>query len=250
MTHLARRIFTTLTVVVLLTIAGITLGTSAQAQQVNPTAESVTADSLLDALQGNEMVEGRISIPDDLASGLIKPTNRSWADKQSGIVRILSIAAVIGAVVVLALFYLIRGRIEVEGKLSGIRILRFTTIERFAHWLMAGSFIVLALTGLNLVLGRTIILPWLGEGAFSTLTAWGKISHNFVSWAFMAGLILSFIVWISHNLPDKVDKEWIAQGGGIFKKGVHPPAKKFNAGQKGIFWSVTLGALPYRSPAL
>jgi formate dehydrogenase subunit gamma len=156
-------------------------------------------------------------------------------------VRFLSIAAVVGAIAVLALFYLIRGRIRVDAGMSGIRILRFSGIERFAHWLMAGSFIVLALTGLNLVLGRTIILPWLGDGAFSTLATWGKVAHNFVGWAFMLGLILSFLVWVAHNIPDKVDAEWIAQGGGLLKKGVHPPARKFNAGQKLIFWSVTLG---------
>ena len=31
--------------------------------------------------------------------------------------------------------------------------------------------------------------------------------------------------------------------GGIFKKGVHPPARKFNAGQKIIFWAVMIGGL-------
>jgi formate dehydrogenase subunit gamma len=142
---------------------------------------------------------------------------------------------------VLLAFYLIRGRIRVEGGMSGIRILRFSAFERFSHWLMSGSFIVLALTGLNLVLGRIIILPWLGEGAFSTLTTWGKVSHNYVGWAFMLGLIMSFLVWVAHNIPDKVDVQWLSQGGGLLKNGVHPPAKKFNAGQKIIFWSVTLG---------
>ena len=236
MKNLARRFGAALGVVTLLALAPL-----AQAQQINPTAESVNADVLLEALQDDQMISGRISIPDQRASGLIKPDNKSWRNKHTGLVRTLSIAAVVGAVVILGLFYMIRGRIMIDGKMSGIRILRFSAFERFAHWLMAGSFIVLALTGLNLVLGRIIILPWLGEGAFSTITAWGKVSHNYVGWAFMVGLILSFIVWVSHNIPDKVDAKWIAQGGGIFKKGVHPPAKKFNAGQKVIFWSVMLG---------
>lgn len=217
------------------------LGDVVQAQQVNPTAQSVTADGLLDALQDDQMIAGRITIPDDRAAGLVKPGNRDWANTHTGLVRTVTISAIVGAVVILALFYLIRGRIMIDGKMSGIRILRFTAFERFAHWLMAGSFIVLALTGLNLVLGRTIILPWLGADAFSTMTAWGKVSHNYVGWAFMLGLILSFIFWVSHNIPNKVDAEWIAQGGGILKKGTHPPAKKFNAGQKGIFWAVMLG---------
>jgi formate dehydrogenase subunit gamma len=35
--------------------------------------------------------------------------------------------------------------------------------------------------------------------------------------------------------------EWLRQFGGFFKKGVHVPAWRFNAGQKMIFWSVVLG---------
>lgn len=241
MKSLMQRFVAILGVVAVLGMAGVTFAPDAQAQQVNPTAQSVTEDSLFEALQDDEMVAGRVTIPDGLSSGLIKPGNASWASTHSGLVRNLSIAAVVGAIVVLALFYMIRGKIMIDGKMSGIRILRFTAIERFAHWLMAGSFIVLALTGLNLVIGRTMILPWLGEAAFSTLTTWGKIAHNYVGWAFMLGLILSFLVWVAHNIPNKVDAAWMAQGGGLLKKGVHPPAKKFNAGQKVIFWCTTLG---------
>lgn len=241
MKTLARRFAALVCVTAMLGIAGLTLAPAAQAQQVNPTAQSVTEDTLLQALQGEQMVQGRVSIPDDNSSGLIKPGNKSWASTYTGTVQSLTMLAVGGAIVVLALFYMIRGRIRIDGQMSGIRILRFTAVERFAHWLMAGSFIVLALTGLNLVLGRTIILPLLGEGTFATLTAWGKIAHNYVGWPFMAGLVLSFLVWVAHNIPDRVDAAWLAQGGGLLKKGVHPPAKKFNAGQKIIFWSVTLG---------
>ena len=234
----ARRLATILGLVAALVISGVSVS---EAQQINPTTESVTEDALFEQLQGDDYVAGRVSIPDANSARLIKPGNKGWADTHTGTVRFLSIAAVVGAIAVLAVFYLIRGRIRVDAGMSGIRILRFSGIERFAHWLMAGSFIVLALTGLNLVLGRTIILPWLGDGAFSTLSTWGKVAHNFVGWAFMLGLILSFLVWVAHNIPNKVDAEWIAQGGGLLKKGVHPPARKFNAGQKLIFWSVTLG---------
>ena len=238
MKTLVIRIMATCALVAMMAFAGAPMAT---AQQINPTAESVTEDSLFQQLQDGEAVSGRVSIPDDNASGLIKPGNKSWAATSNGTVRILTILAIVGAVGVLLAFYLIRGRIRVEGGMSGIRILRFSAFERFSHWLMSGSFIVLALTGLNLVLGRIIILPWLGEGAFSTLTTWGKVSHNYVGWAFMLGLIMSFLVWVAHNIPDKVDVQWLSQGGGLLKNGVHPPAKKFNAGQKIIFWSVTLG---------
>jgi formate dehydrogenase subunit gamma len=149
----------------------------------------------------------------------------------------------VGILVVLAAFYAIRGKIRIDAGPSGMTITRFNGLERFAHWLMAGSFLVLALTGLNLILGRTVLMPLVGEGAFGSLSALGKLVHNYIGWAFMVGLLLSFVLWVGRNLPRAHDMTWIAQGGGLLKKGVHPPAGKFNAGQKVIFWSVTLGGL-------
>ncbi len=217
------------------------LAVPAAAQQVNPTGSAVTEESLLQALTGNGEVQGRISIPDDQAAGLIKPGNKGWAETHTGTVRSLSIWALVGMLAVLVLFYLVRGKIRIDAGPSGRTIKRFSGIERFAHWLMAVSFIVLALTGLNLILGRTMLLPLIGEGAFGTLSAWGKLGHNYMGWAFMVGLALAFLLWVARNIPHGRDMTWLAQGGGLFKKGVHPPAGKFNAGQKLIFWSVVLG---------
>lgn len=215
----------------------------AEAQQVNPTADSVTEDQLFEALRDDQMVSGRVSIPDPLSSGLIKPSNKGWAATHTGTVRILSIVAIVGMLALVTIFYLVRGRIRIDAGKSGLRILRFSAVERFAHWLMAGSFIALALTGLNLVFGRSVLLPIVGEGAFGTLSAWGKIGHNYMGWAFMLGLVLSFVAWVAHNIPDRLDAQWLAEGGGLLKKNSHPPAKKFNAGQKMIFWSVMLGGV-------
>ena len=53
----------------------------------------------------------------------------------------------------------------------------------------------------------------------------------------MLGLFMTFFMWVWHNIPNKLDLVWFAKGGGIFGK-EHPQAKKFNAGQKIIFWTV------------
>jgi formate dehydrogenase subunit gamma len=211
------------------------------AQQVNPTAQSVTEDQLMQQLTGDAMIAGRASIPDPKAPGLIKPGNKGWAETHAGTVKALSVWSLIGILAVLAIFYAYRGRIRIDAGPSGKTIKRFGATERFAHWLMAGSFILLALTGLNLVIGRSLILPVVGEGTFGALTATGKVIHNYMGWAFMLGLVLAFVVWVGRNLPKAHDIDWIAAGGGLLKKGVHPPAGKFNAGQKLIFWSVVLG---------
>ncbi len=122
--------------------------------------------------------------------------------------------------------YLIRGRIRIEHGRAGITIERFKFIERFGHWLIASSFILLAITGLLSLAGRKLLIPLFGHEAFSTFAIASKWIHNNVSWAFMLGLVMVFVMWIAHNLP-------------IFGKG-HPPAKKFNAGQKLIFWAVII----------
>ncbi len=59
----------------------------------------------------------------------------------------------------------------------------------------------------------------------------------------MAGLALSFLVWIRHSFPSWRDIVWLAKGGGLIVRGSHPPAWKFNAGQKILFWLVLLGGL-------
>ena len=143
-----------------------------------------------------------------------------------------------GTLALLVLFYLIRGRIRIDGEKAGRTVMRFQAVERFGHWLMAGSFVVLAITGLLVLFGRMAIIPLLGLEAFSTLAAGSKWVHNNISWAFMLGLVMVFVMWVLHNIPNRTDLKWLAVGGGIFSKGVHPPAKKFNAGQKLIFWAV------------
>ena len=144
----------------------------------------------------------------------------------------------LGVLGALLLFYLLRGRIRIDGELAGATILRFSSIERFAHWLLAGSFVLLGITGLTLLFGRMAIIPLIGKEAYSPYAVAGKWVHNNVSWAFMLGLVMVTVFWLVHNIPNRHDLKWLAVGGGLFSKHVHPPAKKFNAGQKIIFWAV------------
>ena len=100
---------------------------------------------------------------------------------------------------------------------------------------------MLALSGLNISFGRILILPLFGADAFSDHVGLGQIAHNYLAFPFMLGLVIMFLIWIKDNIPGKLDLEWIKQGGGILFEGKHPPARRFNAGQKGIFWIVIIG---------
>ena len=148
--------------------------------------------------------------------------------------------AIVFVFLFLCLFYLARGKIRIDGEKTGRTVLRFKAIERFGHWLMAGSFMVLGITGLITLFGRFALIPLIGHEAFSPLAIASKWVHNNISWAFMIGLIMIFVMWVIENIPNRHDLVWLAKGGGIFKAGVHPPAKKFNAGQKLIFWAVII----------
>ncbi|MGO4916338.1 formate dehydrogenase subunit gamma [Pseudogemmobacter sp. W21_MBD1_M6] len=166
-----------------------------------------------------------------------------WLTLRAGPVSTYGGYALLGMIGLLALFYVLRGRIMVDGGLAGITIERFKPVERFGHWLIAGSFILLGLTGLTTLFGRVALIPLVGHDAFSPVAIGAKWIHNNVSWAFMLGLVLVFVMWVAHNIPNRLDLIWLAKGGGLFSKHSHPSAKKFNAGQKIIFWSViVLGA--------
>ncbi len=162
-----------------------------------------------------------------------------WLQFREGPLRTYGGWLLLGTIAILAVFYLVRGRIRISGGKSGRTIPRFGDVERFAHWLLAVSFLLLAFTGLALLFGRNGLIPFMGLDAYSALASSSKWIHNNVSWAFMLALIMVFVFWVWHNLPDRTDLAWFRQGGGIFTKG-HPPSRKFNAGQKLIFWSVII----------
>ncbi len=182
------------------------------------------------------------SLPDKKAAILIQSEGVWWErlSKPGGVIAEAGANAIVVTILVLAIFYILRGRIEIEQGPSGVRIERFTGTERFGHWLVASSFVVLALTGLNLLYGREILIPLLGKDGFAALALAGKWLHNNVAWAFMVGLVMIFVMWVPANLPTAADLKWIAKLGGLFTRGVHPPAGKFNAGQKLVFWAVVL----------
>jgi formate dehydrogenase subunit gamma len=240
-THHARRAATLAVAAVLAVLLALTIAAPADAQQVNPRELSVQEEQLLQQLQGGEAVSGRVSIPNPQAGNLITPAGRDWSNLHRGTMFYITVGAIVGMLVLLAVFYLIKGKVRIDSGWSGRTLQRFNSVERFGHWLTATTFILLALTGLNLVVGRVLILPLVGEGTFGAMSAWAKVIHNYVAWPFMLGLLLIFGLWVRDNIPSKVDAEWLRNFGGFFKRGVHPPAWRFNAGQKMIFWSVILG---------
>ncbi len=190
-------------------------------------------------------IAGQVSIPDQKAAVLVQSHGENWRNFKNGPLSIYGAWGLGGIIVLLVLFYALRGRIKIDHgpDPQGRTILRFNALERAVHWLTASSFIILAITGLNIMYGRYVLQPILGGEMFATITYYGKLSHNYIAFAFMLGVALMFLLWVRYNIPKVRDLKWLAQGGGLFTKGLHPEAGRFNAGQKLIFWSVILGGL-------
>ena len=188
-------------------------------------------------------VQGTVSIPDKKSGVLVRSSGESYRNFRNGPLSTWGVWFMLGMLALLALFFVVRGRIKIDAGPANRTIERFGNLDRFAHWLTAVTFIILAITGLNILYGRYVILPILGPEAFTAISIAGKYAHNFLAFPFMLGVLLMFVLWVKDNIPNKYDLQWIAKGGGLFAKGVHPPSKKFNAGQKLIFWSVILSGV-------
>lgn len=211
-----------------------------QPTSVNPTAASVKEQQLLNALGSGGSVSGRVTIPDQKSGNLIHPAGRDWRQFHEVTLRWIGAIAILGMLILLVVFYLVRGQVKLESGYSGRRIVRFNGFERFVHWMTASCFIVLALTGLNITFGKPLLLPLIGEPAFANWAQWAKYAHNYLSFPFAIGVFCIFLIWIAGNIPNRVDVEWTRRGGGIVGHD-HPPAYRFNAGQKMIYWIVVIG---------
>ncbi len=216
---------------------------AAQAQMLNEPGQSTATTQgevqLYD--QAEDQVRGFISIPDQKLSVLVQPEGREWREWRQQtlpwVVGILFLGMVIGVFA----FYFIRGRITIRGGASGRKVLRFNGLDRFAHWLTAVSFLLLALTGMALTFGRTLFIPVFGHGAYSWLAESSIMVHNFLSVPFVIGLVFIIALWVKDNIPNRADWVWIKSMGGLMsKEGKHIEAQRFNAGQKAMFWTIVL----------
>jgi formate dehydrogenase subunit gamma len=211
--------------------------TAQQPTSVNPEANAVKEDQLLKEFQ---RIRGRGTIPDTKSYTIEQPAGRDWRHFHEVTLRWIGAIVILGVLAVLIVFYLWRGMVRIESGRSGRTIVRFDALERFVHWMTATCFIILALSGLNITFGKPLLLPLIGPQAFTAWSEWAKYAHNYLSFPFTLGVIWIFFMWIAGNIPNSADVDWFKRGGGMIGHD-HPPAYRFNGGQKMIYWIVVLG---------
>ena len=219
------------------------LGDPANAKPISQDLGSLGGVSSSDLYRGIRYADVDINVSNSSAAAeiLVQDGGMSWLLTRQNGIQVFAAVGIGAILALLAMFYLIKGRMAIEGgpSATGQKIERFKAIERFSHWCLAGSFLMLALTGLLLLFGRNVLIPIFGHEVNSGIATFSIWVHNNIAWVFMASLVAIFVLWVAHNIPNKLDLEWLAKGGGIIGN-AHPSAKKFNAGQKIIFWVVII----------
>jgi formate dehydrogenase subunit gamma len=179
--------------------------------------------------------QGYTSLPGREMGVLVQSAGETWRQIRNGPVTFYGGWLLVVVVLILAAIYSVKGSVRLHDKPTGRKIVRFSLAERWAHWAMAISFVVLAVTGLILLFGKHVLLPVIGYTLFAWLSALAKNLHNFVAPLFAVSLLVFIVMYVKDNLPKAYDFSWFAKAPGFFA-GKHIPSGRFNGGEKAWFW--------------
>jgi len=113
------------------------------------------------------------------------------------------------------------------------RILRYQFHERLTHWAAGFSYIYLLLSGL------AFWSPWLFW--LATICGGGQISRILHPWfglVFVVAILFMYVMWAAQMHTTEADKAWWRAIGHYTRNedDKMPPAGRYNAGQKLLFW--------------
>jgi formate dehydrogenase subunit gamma len=205
---------------------------AAQRQQAQPLNNAPVWREVRSGTPAKTTVTGRET------NVLIQSGGETWRSLRVPLIFWGGVLVAIG-ILGLAVFYLLRGPLDIgEGERRGGRLIeRFSPIDRYAHWLLAITWVTLAITGLILSLGKSVLLPLIGYTLFSWLAILSKNLHNFVGPILIVAIPLMFVRYIRDNGIGMDDVRWFVNIIGYFK-GHEYPSGRFNAGEKLVFWFV------------
>jgi formate dehydrogenase subunit gamma len=116
-------------------------------------------------------------------------------------------------------------------------VARYTKLARINHWITAITLILLALSGMALFHPILFFLSALFGGG-----AADRAIHPWFGVVLLISFALLFIRFARHNLWHRDDSEWMGALGRVLANDEEhaPEVGRYNAGQKLVFWLMTL----------
>lgn len=187
-------------------------------------------------------IPGYSTLPAQGHDVLIQNGGENWREIRNILIINISPWLLGLALVAMGLFHLIVGGDKLEEPRTGVLLQRYTTGERLLHWYTALLFLLMAVTGLSILLGRSFLIPVSGHTSFAAYLSIAKLLHNWGGPLFLAGVFLEFVSWSRSNIPRKSDLQWFKSMGGMIGSGPRPHTGKINGGEKTWFWLMVLFA--------
>ena len=115
------------------------------------------------------------------------------------------------------------------------QIVRYTASTRINHWIVAISFVLVALSGLSLF--HPALFPLT---AFFGGGPWTRILHPFIGLVMIVAFVFLAARMIRDNFLTRGDAAWLRDMPDVLhnRDDKLPPVGRFNAGRKLLFWSI------------
>lgn len=118
-----------------------------------------------------------------------------------------------------------------------VRVHRYSGAARINHWITAISLVLLALSGLAMFSPSLFFLTGLFGGGQLT-----RIIHPWIGVVLFFSFLGLFLRFWSANLWKREDSKWLSHANDVISGNEEklPEVGKYNAGQKLVFWSMSL----------
>jgi len=118
-----------------------------------------------------------------------------------------------------------------------VAVRRYGPWTRVNHWLTAVSLILLLISGLGFFHPSLFFLTGLFGGGQTA-----RFLHPWIGVVLFLSFLVLFFRMVRLNLPTSEDAAWVTHPMEIIRGEEEklPEVGKYNAGQKGVFWSMTL----------
>ena len=211
------------------------LPTHQKVPDISDTSTPYGPGDMTDMWRGIRMGEpSSVTRPGEDGDVLIQSEGSQWQARRGALIIKYGSMVLVASIAIIALYFMLFGRIRIKGGRSGLVVPRFTLIQRVVHWSVALLIGVLSVSGLILLVGRDSLIPVMGPEAFSIVASAAMEGHNLFGPLLIPALIAMFVTFVRGNGYRLVDLKWLFKGGGFL--GGHASSYKYNFGEKTWFW--------------